>query len=195
MGKWILMKNRILKLINVHASELKSNPKNWRKHPEKQKKAMIAALKEVGFVGAVLAYEDHGSLVLIDGHLRVSLAKDEEIPCIVLDVKTEEADKILATYDSIQSLADEIKKQKTKLLRSIKPETLEFRKFVADLLGDTDEETELREIPLQQPPEMSWVLVGIETVRFLEIARTIEVLSDVENIIIETTVSNVKSLE
>jgi ParB-like chromosome segregation protein Spo0J len=79
--------DRIKEFRRVRASDLIANPKNWRKHPEAQRKAMRAVLAEIGFAGAVLAREDEsGRLVLIDGHLRAEAASGSDVPVLVLDV-------------------------------------------------------------------------------------------------------------
>ena len=101
------IRDRIKELRRVPASELKPNPKNWRKHSEKQENVMRSVLAEVGFAGACLARElDDGSLMLVDGHLRAETLNDEPVPVLVLDVDEKEADLILATYDPISEMAE-----------------------------------------------------------------------------------------
>jgi ParB-like chromosome segregation protein Spo0J len=91
----------------VRAGDLKANPKNWRRHPERQQKAMRAVLKEIGFADALLARQDDaGELILIDGHLRAGIAADDEVPVLILDVTAAEADKILATLDPLAAMAE-----------------------------------------------------------------------------------------
>ena len=93
------IRDRIKEFRRVPAKELMPNPKNWRRHPAAQQKAMTAVLKEIGFAGAVLAREaEDGSLVLIDGHLRAGTATESEIPVLVLDVTEAEADKQVERY-------------------------------------------------------------------------------------------------
>lgn len=100
------MRDRIKELRRVKASDLVPNPKNWRRHPENQIKALHAMLSDVGFAGAQIARElPDGRLMLIDGHARASVAGDAEIPVLVLDVTAEEADKILLTFDPLSQLA------------------------------------------------------------------------------------------
>src|SRR5436309_2432480 len=90
-------RDRIVELRRVPASELLPNPKNWRRHPERQRAVLRALLAEVGFADALIARErDDGSLVLIDGHLRQSLRRRGEVPVLVVDLDEEEADKLLA---------------------------------------------------------------------------------------------------
>jgi hypothetical protein len=99
------IKDRIIEFRRVPASQLLPSPKNWRTHSTEQADALRGVLAEVGFAGAVLARETPDGLMLIDGHLRSTVATDQEIPCLVLDVTEAEADKLLATYDPISSMA------------------------------------------------------------------------------------------
>jgi len=62
-------------------------------------------LSEIGYADALLAREQDGSLVLVDGHLRRSLDPDQVVPVLVLDVSEEEADKLLLTLDPLAGLA------------------------------------------------------------------------------------------
>ncbi len=98
------LKDRIIELRRVPASELIPNPKNWRKHPEAQQNAMRGILAEVGIADAVLARETPKGLMLIDGHLRADIDPTVEWPVLVLDVTEAEADKILATHDPLAAM-------------------------------------------------------------------------------------------
>jgi len=100
------IKNRIKELRYVKASEIAPNPKNWRTHPKEQADALRGVLAEVGMADAVLARElEDGSLMLIDGHMRAETLGDEDVPVLVLDVTEQEADKLLAVFDPISSMA------------------------------------------------------------------------------------------
>lgn len=99
------VRDRIIGLRRVRAAELKEHPRNWRLHPKRQREALRALLQEVGFADALVAREQDGDLVLIDGHLRRSLDPDQVVPVLVLDVSEREADKLLATLDPITGLA------------------------------------------------------------------------------------------
>lgn len=101
------MRQRTVELLRVKASELRGDPRNFRRHPAGQKKALKAVLDDVGFAGAILARRDEaGALVIVDGHLRVETATaDEELPVLVLDVDEKEAAKLLATFDPLGSMA------------------------------------------------------------------------------------------
>jgi hypothetical protein len=51
------VRDRVLELRRVPASQLKPSPKNWRLHPKEQADALRGLLAEVGFAGAALARE------------------------------------------------------------------------------------------------------------------------------------------
>lgn len=101
-----VIRDRVKELRRVRASELTPHAKNWRAHPKAQQQALMVMFEEVGFAGAVLAYEDGGELVLIDGHLRADTLPEQMIPVLVLDVNEDEAEKLLATWDPIGAMAE-----------------------------------------------------------------------------------------
>lgn len=86
-------------------AELHGNPGNWRTHSEMQRTAMREAFDTVGWAGAVLFNERTGRL--IDGHMRVDAAGDEEqIPTLVGDWSEDEERFILATFDPLGDMAE-----------------------------------------------------------------------------------------
>lgn len=99
------IRDRIKSLIRVRAGDLLPSPKNWRVHTDDQKNVLQSLLAHVGLVDAVLVRETENGLQLIDGHLRASLDGDTMLPALVLDVTTDEADLILATFDPVAAMA------------------------------------------------------------------------------------------
>ena len=85
------------------AKELQANPKNWRKHPPAQVKAMQDVLSEVGWAGALLYNERTGHL--IDGHLRQKISEGR-VPVLVGDWSEEDERKILLTLDPLAYMAE-----------------------------------------------------------------------------------------
>lgn len=98
-------RDRIVELRRVRAGDLLEHPRNWRRHPERQRATLAALLAEIGYADALLAYEQDGRLVLVDGHLRRSIDPDQVVPVLVTDLTEEEADLVLATLDPIANLA------------------------------------------------------------------------------------------
>ena len=100
------IRDRVKELRRVRASELLPNPRNWRRHPRAQRDALEGMLSEVGYADALLARETPEGLMLVDGHLRAETTPDMTVPVLVLDVKEEEADKLIATLDPLAAMAE-----------------------------------------------------------------------------------------
>ena len=100
------MQDRVKELRRVPASELRANPKNWRKHPRHQREGLQTMLERIGYADAVIARETSDGLVLIDGHLRVETTPEAIIPVLVVDLSDDEADEVLATLDPLAALAE-----------------------------------------------------------------------------------------
>lgn len=133
------VKDRVKELRRVKASEILSNPKNWRGHSEAQSGAMAGMLEEVGFASALICYEpEDGVLQLIDGHLRRDISEDELVPVLVLDVTEDEADKLLATFDPIGAMAELDRQKLAELLDGIEggdwvPQADDLAQLLADM--------------------------------------------------------------
>jgi len=84
-------RDRIVGTGEADPKELLPNPKNWRKHPERQRRALSKALDRVGWVQDVIVNKTTGHLV--DGHLRVALAQNagaEAIPVTYVELSEQE---------------------------------------------------------------------------------------------------------
>nr|MBA3483150.1 DNA modification methylase [Pirellulales bacterium] len=159
-----------IELRRVRGSELRANPKNWRKHGEAQRKALAGVLAEVGQAGALLAYETPDGLQLIDGHLRAEDYGDAEWPVLILDVDESEADLILATHDPLAALAetddgllrgllDGMGAEAATLAKAAQTETALARLLLpADGLTDPDDVPEAPAVPVTQPGDL--ILLG-----------------------------------
>lgn len=128
------IRDRIRELRRVPASELRPNPRNWRTHPEAQANALRGVLAEVGIADAVIAREcEDGTLLLLDGHLRVETMGDTVIPVLVLDVDESEGDKILATLDPLAAMAEADAAKLDAILREVDTGSAEVQQLLADL--------------------------------------------------------------
>lgn len=126
------IRDRILELRRVPASELIPNKRNWRRHPDKQRRVLAGMLEEVGYANALIARElDDGSLELIDGHLRAETTPDQEVPVLVLDVTEEEANMLLASLDPIAAMAETGREALEALMSSFTPQTEGARELVS----------------------------------------------------------------
>lgn len=158
-------RDRIKELRRVHSSSLRPNPKNWRTHPKAQQDALRGLLAEVGIADAVLAREcDDGSLMLLDGHLRVESLPDAEVPVLILDVNEAEGDKILATLDPLAAMAEADADKLEGLLREVQTGSEALAGMLEELaeksgvLEDSDKEIIEDEVP--QPPAQPITKLG-----------------------------------
>ena len=99
------VRNRIQELRHVRAGELQADPRNWRRHPSEQRRALQTVLDDIGYADAVIARETPDGLVLIDGHLRADLDVDQMVPVLVTDLDETEAGQMLATLDPLAAMA------------------------------------------------------------------------------------------
>ena len=128
------IRDRIVELVRVPASELVPNPKNWRTHPTAQADALKGVLAEVGIADAVIARRlEDGQLMLLDGHLRTETLGDQLVPVLVLDVDEVEGDKILATLDPLAALAGSNRVKLDEILREIDTSSEAVSEMLADL--------------------------------------------------------------
>lgn len=159
------IRDRIKEFRRIPAAELQANPKNWRKHPAAQRKAMSAVLQEIGYAGALLAREsEDGSLVLIDGHLRAETTPGQIVPVLVLDVTEAESEKILATLDPIGAMAEIDKDGWARLIDGIQFSEADFGGLLQQIRpgqrnGNTDEDAipEPPKDPVTRPGDL-WLL-------------------------------------
>jgi len=125
---------------------------------------------QVGMVDAVIAREtEDGGLALVDGHLRADIAGDDTVPVIVVDLNAEEAEFVLATHDSVGSMA-EVDTQAALSLIADLTYSMDRRDDLDELFTSITSEmgvAELLEIEGPQPPpfdDPSWADSAAETV-------------------------------
>jgi hypothetical protein len=133
-------------LPSVSTSKIDPFPTNVKRHPREQTSAFDKLLKKIGFAGVLLVREKaNGRYECLDGHMRVGMMPDTELPCIVLDLNDSEAKALVMTYDHSALLAKIDRPALLKLARQI-PKT--YRAAVAptlnlkelqDLTGTTEE--------------------------------------------------------
>ncbi len=99
------IRDRIRELRRVKARDIRTNPKNLRKHPPEQQKILKQLIDSIGYVDALIARETDNGLELIDGHLRRQLTPDMEVPVLIVDLDDDEVDVMLATFDPVTFMA------------------------------------------------------------------------------------------
>lgn len=128
------VRDRVVELRRVRAGLLRPHPLNWRKHPDAQRAALAAVLREIGYAGALLAREcDDGTLELIDGHLRAETTPEAEVPVLVVDLSAEEAALLLSVHDPLAGMAE----TDTELLELLASGLRQRDATIAGLLANT----------------------------------------------------------
>jgi hypothetical protein len=138
----MLIRDRIVELRRVKATELRPSPRNWRTHPATQQDALRGVLAEVGYADALLArVTQNGELELIDGHLRAETTPEQLVPVLVLDVTDAEAAKLLVTLDPLAALAEANAEKLAALLDEVHTDNPAVAKMLADLKTDMETDT------------------------------------------------------
>lgn len=177
----MVIRNRIKELRSVPASELIPNDKNWRRHPSAQAEALRGALSDIGYADALIAYENDGKLILIDGHLRAETTPDMEVPVLITDLNEEEANKLLMTLDPVSAMAETDQDMLRDLMGDVEFESAAVREMIEGLL-DIDgvmkqgAKTEvLLDQAIQLKPQREYIVVMCDTAEeFVEIQNHLE---------------------
>lgn len=167
MAKKPSWKNRIVGYEEVDAAKLLANPKNWRLHPSQQRKALKGVLDSVGFVQSVVVNKNTGHLV--DGHLRVELAKSrgEVVPVVWVDLTAQEEQAMLAALDPLAMMAERDDAMLKDLLMHTEDEDLQS--LLEDIHGGViafDPDMDLPTRNLQEMVEDQNPLAFVDDVRF-----------------------------
>ncbi len=113
--------------------KLITNPANWRLHGELQRGALADVLTKVGIVQNVIVNTTTGHLV--DGHLRVELARAQgqpTVPVVYVALSEDEERVILASLDPIGAMATADRDTLAALLAGIEnPDLAELLEAVA----------------------------------------------------------------
>lgn len=106
MSTTIAWDKRITRTADVSPTDLIANPLNYRRHPPAQRAALRDMLDSVGWVQHVIVNERSGNLV--DGHLRVELAVEQNVPTVpvtFVDLSDDEERLVLAALDPLAAMA------------------------------------------------------------------------------------------
>ena len=148
------IQNRIKEYRTVRAGDLLPDPKNWRRHPPAQRRALQTMLDRIGYADALIARETPDGLMLIDGHLRADLDANANLPVLIVDLNDDEAAQLLATLDPLASMAEADAEALQSLMASlseIPPLDLNalynLPPLVPDAPGDADAIPEIPEEP------------------------------------------------
>jgi hypothetical protein len=139
-----LFRSRIVGLKYKRASELTGNPYNWRTHPQEQRDAVQASLRELGWIAPVI--ENVRTGYLVDGHERVwqAMQHDEEVPVLEVDLSEEDERLALTIFDPLTGMANTDNAALALLLGSVQTSEESLKQLLTSmaqeltLLGITD---------------------------------------------------------
>lgn len=128
--------NRIIGYGTKAADQFLANPLNYRVHPERQRKAVQASLRELGWIGVVVENKTTGRL--IDGHERVwqALKNNEPVPYIEVELSEEEEKLALAVFDPITYMAETDSAVLDALLREVNTGEEALQELLASMAED-----------------------------------------------------------
>lgn len=101
-----LFRNRIVGYDTKPADQFTANPLNYRKHPQRQRDAVNASLRELGWISTVVENVTTGNV--IDGHERIwqALQRNEDVPYLKVELSEAEERLALAVFDPITNMAE-----------------------------------------------------------------------------------------
>ena len=101
-----LFKNRIIGYATKSADQFTANPLNYRKHPQRQRDAVNASLRELGWISTVVENVTTGNVV--DGHERIwqALQRNEDVPYLQVELSEAEERLALAVFDPLTNMAE-----------------------------------------------------------------------------------------
>jgi hypothetical protein len=183
-SKW---RSKIVGHEKVQAGQLMANPFNHRRHPEKQRKVVAASINELGFIKSVIVNKVTGHIV--DGHERVmqALGVGEEtlVDVEYVELSPEDEKKALLVLDASSELAEVDASSLDQLVKECAFQDDLLSEFGSEMLG-SEEPGRLKDLEIKPAPARTWVLIGIETTKYVKIAKLVEQIADLPETILET---------
>lgn len=126
--------NRIIGYDTKPADQFTANPRNPRRHPQRQREAVRGSLNELGWVGVAIENVRTGNL--LDGHERVWQALQNgnaDVPYIAVDLTEEEEALFLAAFDYTTGMAEYDREMLDGLMRDIQTGEAGLQAMLAEM--------------------------------------------------------------
>src|SRR5262245_32798404 len=138
------IRDRVMELRRVRAGDLNGAAWNWRRHGDRQRKAVVGSLEELGITDPLKARElADGSLELWDGHLRQDIlarvGPDTIVPVVVTDLSESEAKKANLIHDPLAELAEPDAEKLDSLIQDVDTDNAALAELLNDLSGTAAE--------------------------------------------------------
>ncbi len=179
----------------VLLADLRADPNNVNEHGEKNLWAIRNSLEEFGQVEPLVVQKGTGRVIAGHGRLQVMRA-DGVAECDVVELEIDDvrASALAVALNRTAKTSEFDLDRLADLLEGLSNDGFDVESIgfsgedVSDLIG-RDPEREVKQIDVTPPPVMAWVLIGIPTVRFGEIAADIERIAAVEGTVCEVATS------
>lgn len=154
--------------------------------------ALERSIEQFGYVAPIIVQRK--TYRILAGHGRLEALKRkgvEQVPVVVADLTDKQAELYTIADNRLGELSKFDEKKIAEQLRGVAPEILESVGFqpedLEEMVAKELVERGLKDIDVKAPPRMTWVLVGIPTVRYGEISSMVEKLAATRDTIVETT--------
>lgn len=126
-------RNRITRYGTQPADQFVANPRNPRKHPQKQRDAVAGSLNTLGWIAPVVVNARTG--YVIDGHERIfqALVDNADVPFVEVDLSEDEEALALASFDWITYLAEYDRDILDDLLHEVNTDDAALQAVIAEL--------------------------------------------------------------
>ena len=176
----------------VQVADLRPNPQNPKRHPAAQLRIYAKIIRESGWRRPIVVSRQSG--LIVKGHGAYEAARDvlkvQHVPVDFQDYPSEEAE--LADLLADNQLAELAENDDAALADLLGDLTGKIDLELAGILASIEETAPtaaaaLKTLDVPAAPAMTWVLVGIPTVRFGDINKHVERIARVEGVLLETT--------
>jgi ParB-like chromosome segregation protein Spo0J len=183
-----------LQIKKISIEKLSNDPANARKHDDRNIEAIVGSLRRFGQQKPIVV-DVSGVVRAGNGTLEAARRLGwKDIDCVETQLKGSDAIAYAIADNRTAELAewddDVLAAQLNGLLaddESLALATGFSNEELEKLVGEIGDIPELKDKPVLDPPVMSWVLIGIPTVRFAEVAAEVERLAQLPDVICETT--------
>jgi ParB-like nuclease domain len=188
--------DRDLAIVHVPVGELIPAPWNPRKITAKARAKLKKVLQDVGFLEPIVVQPE--TRYIIGGNTRFDIALElgyRTVPVVYRPGLSDTRAKAIAIFlNNKEAQGDWVMSGLAGLLKEIEaatdddPDVLALAGYTGDdltkVLGDFESDA-LEEVEVRPLPNMTWVLIGIPTVRFVEIAEEIERIKDLDDVFVD----------
>ena len=174
----------------VDVGELRPNPQNPKRHPRRQLELYAKIIQSAGWRRPIVVSTLSG--LIVKGHGAYEAARDVlQVAQVPVDFQSYDSPEVeLADLLADNKLAEQAEYDETALTELLGELTgkidLELAGILSDLEAEAPATLKALDVP-PAPPAMTWVLIGIPTVRFAEINALVEKAARLPDTQVETT--------